>query len=139
MKTLTIFRTYLPDVTLGDTVVTDESGKVLLTDKCIELPNKGNKPQISCFPEGEYTCKWTFSPRMGKWTYAVLGVPKRAGIRIHSANYTHELLGCVAPCTSHADIDKDGIIDGVSSRDALKRLEAVMGKEDFRLVVNKKG
>jgi hypothetical protein len=74
----------LGNLTVGDTVF-----------KTLERPWKDNKPNISCIPAGSYIVKWTFSPRMLKYTYEVTGVPNRSGIRIHVANYFNELLGCI--------------------------------------------
>lgn len=138
LKTLVITRTYLDKVTLGDTVCYDENGILQWNRHSIELPNKNNQPKISCIPEGKYICKWTFSPGFNKWTYLVAQVNGRSGIRIHVANYTSELLGCIAPCNSHADLNHDGIIDGASSGKALKLLEDTMKKLDFKLIIKAK-
>jgi hypothetical protein len=61
----------------------------------------------------------------------VQNVPKRSGIKIHVANYTRQLRGCIAPGLSHADIDKDGIMDVVSSTKALADILAVLDKENI--------
>lgn len=70
-----------------------------------ELGWYNNINDFSCIPEGDYKCVYTLSPRMRKKTYEVLNVPKRGGIRIHSANYAGDsrkgfkchLHGCIAP------------------------------------------
>jgi hypothetical protein len=46
-------------------------------------------------------------------------VPNRDWILIHPANYTRELLGCIAVGMDHKDIDKDGELDLTSSRKAM--------------------
>lgn len=46
--------------------------------------------------EGIYNLSYTHSPKFGKGTYEVVGVPKRFGIRIHSANRGIQLEGCIA-------------------------------------------
>ena len=45
--------------------------------------------------EGQYILSWSWSPRFGKHKLEITGVPKRKGIRIHSANYGRQLRGCI--------------------------------------------
>lgn len=121
-----IKRTLLTDtVTLGALTVYDQ---IITTYRCmtLELPWRNNAVGKSCIPEGTYDLLWTPSPRFGA-TYQVMGVPDRSAVRIHVANYTRQLRGCIAPCMSHADIDADGVIDGTHSRKALDGLHAVLG------------
>ncbi len=101
-------------------------------------------PRISCIPEGTYICKYTKSPLFSKnagrdvFTYAVLNVPKRAGIRIHSANYARQLLGCIALGSGLKDLDLDGQNDIIHSGDTMRKFEAYMNYEDFELtIINK--
>lgn len=63
----------------------------------LELPWKDNAKGISCIPEGIYELVLSYSPRFGRMLYEVKNVPGRRGIRIHSANYTSQLHGCIAP------------------------------------------
>ena len=78
---------------------------------------------------GTYPLTWTQSPRFSKaatakarkkdpkaaevkvYTPEIIEVKGRAGLRVHVANYTRELEGCIAPGFSFKDIDKDGTID----------------------------
>ena len=135
MRTATISRTYLPNVTLGEMVMQDG----VLTESIItlELPWKENKSQVSCIPEGEYEVSWEFSPSRKTHTYRVMNIVGRSGVLFHSANYTRQLKGCIAPCLSHADIDKDKIIDGLSSIVALNKLQDFFKKEKFKLIIKK--
>jgi len=120
---------------------------VLTTDgftcKSLELPDKKNASRVSCIPEGVYICKYTKSPLFSKnagkdvFTYTVLNVPKRAGIRIHSANYARQLLGCIALGAAHKDLDIDGQLDVIHSGDTIRKFEEVMNKEDFELTIIK--
>lgn len=52
-----------------------------------ELPWRDNAPQVSCIPLGTYVVRWSESPRLRKFTYEILGVPDRSGIRIHEGNF----------------------------------------------------
>lgn len=68
----------------------------------LELPWRDNRNGLSCIPVGEYRMVWTLSPRLKRYTYEVIGVPGRAGIRVHEGNlagdveqgYTTHSLGC---------------------------------------------
>lgn len=78
-------------------LITTDSGKSWFT---LELPWLDNKSGVSCIPAGEYKVLWTKSPRLHKYTYEIVNVPGRGGIRMHSGNFagsppylTHSL-GC---------------------------------------------
>lgn len=87
----------------------------------LELPWKDNQVRVSCIPEGTYYCKPRVSPRHGKH-FILEDVPGRTYILIHIANYTRELMGCIAPGMSAADIDGDGVMDVDKSRMAMDRI-----------------
>ncbi len=89
----------------------------------LELPWKDNASKISCIPEGFYDVEKTYSPAFKKDLWLIKNVPGRSGIRIHSANYVSELLGCIAPGMERYDLNNDGIIDIKSSRKALDLME----------------
>jgi hypothetical protein len=110
----------------------------------IELPWRGNQNGISCILAGRYRVLWTPSPRLGKYTYEITGVPGRAGIRLHSGNLAgDESKGLVShsrgcPLIGH----RLGAIDGqravLLSRPAVRELEAVAGGRPFILEVTEK-
>ena len=102
----------------------------------LELPDLYNQQNISCIPKGSYLVKWTFSPSFLKYTYEVQNVPKRTGIRLHSANYFYQLKGCIALGSSLKDLDGDGQLDMVNSMIARDAFEIIMDREDFTLVIN---
>jgi hypothetical protein len=106
----------------------------------LELPWLDNAQGKSCIPEGVYTVKWTKSPRLKKFTYEILGVPKRAGIRIHGGNlagttpkYITHSLGC--PLLGY----KVGRINGqravLDSRRAVADFERLGNKQTIKLEV----
>jgi hypothetical protein len=98
--------------------------------KTVELPWKDNEPQVSCIPEATYNVSVVAATDKIKYRHLwVENVPKRSGIKIHVANYTRQLRGCIAPGISHADIDKDGIMDVTSSTKAMADIMAVVDKE----------
>lgn len=99
----------------------------------VERPWLDNQNNISCIPIGTYVCKWTLSPRLKKFTYEVTGVPKRAGIRIHSANFPNQVLGCLSLGKKAGMMDgKRGVFLSVT---AVREFNDVMNKEIFQLEI----
>ena len=45
--------------------------------------------------KGTYTMRFTHSPRFKYDTLELINVPKRTGIRIHPANFPHDIQGCI--------------------------------------------
>lgn len=103
--------------------------------KTLERPYKGNKNGISCVPKGIYSVKYTFSPKFLKYTYQLVNVPKRSGIRIHSASFWHDLEGCIALGSDYKYIDKDKQIDIINSRKTIQKFEELLNKKDFTLII----
>jgi hypothetical protein len=114
----------------------------LFVCKTLELPWKNNQSNVSCIPAGSYTCKYTKSNRMSMekgrdiFTYEVLNVPGRGGIRIHSANYFFQLLGCIALGDAHQDINSDNEQDVVHSGATIAAFENQLQKQDFKLTIS---
>lgn len=103
--------------------------------KTVERPWLNNANNISCIPTGTYQVKWTLSPKFMKYTYQVMNVPNRSGIRIHSANYYSQLQGCIALGDALVDINKDGELDTINSKKTIALFENFMQKKPFTLVV----
>lgn len=111
--------------------------------KTLELAWKENQNNISCIPTGEYICKYSRSNRIsaqtGKdyFTYEILNVVNRGGVRIHSANYFHQLRGCIAlgDKDKSIDLDKDGKSDIVHSGATIAAFEKFLNYEDFKLII----
>jgi len=60
----------------------------------LEPEDKDNKVNISCIPEGEYTCKRVFSPKYGS-TFEVTEVDGRSHILFHAGNVETNTKGCI--------------------------------------------
>lgn len=101
--------------------------------KTLELPDRGNKPQISCIPAGTYTCRRINSPKFGD-TFEVCGVPDRSQILFHPGNSVKDTRGCILVGIS---IDYNGGTAYLeASRAAMKTLRQVLeGISKFDLVI----
>lgn len=77
----------------------------------LELPDRQNHPNISCIPEGSYTCIRDFYNRGGYETFEIMDVPHRSDIKFHIGNWVKDVLGCVA-VGSNRYINKEPMITG---------------------------
>lgn len=106
-----------------------------------ELPWRDNAPGKSCIPPGTYRCVWARSTRLRRNTYRVLGVPGRAGILFHSANFMGDLAagrkaqvqGCIALGEVIAIMDGQAAL--LLSRPAVRRFEEIMARQPFDLEI----
>lgn len=101
----------------------------------LERPWKDNKPMVSCIPKGLYDARWTFSPKLLRYTYEVLKVPSRSGIRLHKGNYFFDIEGCILLGQGYTDLNKDGKKDIINSTVTMKAFETLMNKKDFKLLI----
>ena len=138
-----IFRTYKPDYTLGEFTV-EVDGKTIYECKSLELPNLGNKKNVSCILAGMYDVVVVNESNAIKYKhFHILEVEGRSGIKIHIANYIRNLRGCIAPGKKHMDIDKDGLLDVTESGKTLTELLEIAekhgytaeNKKDFKLII----
>ena len=60
----------------------------------LEPPDRGNLPEVSCIPAGEYDCCRVESPSFGT-TFEIGGVPGRDHILFHQGNVASDTRGCV--------------------------------------------
>lgn len=128
------FRNSVTKPTLG-TIAAFEDGNLVCDVDTLELPWKWNKRNVSCIPSAIYKIKKRYTVKRG-WHFQILNVPDRSWILIHVANYSRNILGCIAPGITHADIDSDGELDVTSSRVALnKLLDAVKTDKEFEIEI----
>ena len=117
-----LFRKFKDDKqTLGELQVGDFS---CFTLELPDLNNDGienNEVRKSCIPEGTYRVTRHTSPKFGK-TFWVRDVPGRSAILIHPGNYYYHTLGCILVGTDQKDVNKDGLIDNVSSKKAMAKV-----------------
>lgn len=122
---LKITRIYQDDCTVG---ILNYKGFRCCT---LELPDKNNQQDISCIPAGRYQCKKIVSPSLGD-CINIENVLNRTYIRIHSGNYTSQILGCVLVGDSIKDINRDGVLDVANSKNTLNKLMDLL-PESFEL------
>lgn len=100
----------------------------------LELEVDKNAKRDDAIPAGTYTVKKRWSTKY-KNHFHILDVPNRSYILIHNANYSRQLLGCVAVGQKHVDIDGDGLLDVNNSVRTLKKLVAMMPSEFILKIV----
>ena len=120
--------------TLGELVVYDDNQPIFKC-KTIELEVDKNAKRDDAIPYGAYEVVKRVSSKYGNH-FHVLNVPNRDYILIHNANYSRQLLGCIAVGQKHLDIDNDGLKDVTSSKLTLKRLNEVL-PDSFSLEIKK--
>jgi len=103
--------------------------------KTLELPWKNNQKNISCIPKGKYTVKWTFSPKFLRYTYEIMNVPNRSGVRLHKGNYFYQVQGCILLGDSYGDLNKDTSADILNSTITIEKFENFMQNKDFILEI----
>jgi len=129
MKNLVIQSSSFADCTIGRMWYEDFQCFTL------ELPWKDNKTDISCIPGGWYECRKIISPSNGECV-EILNVIGRTNVQVHSANFTRQILGCVAVGDSLKFLDRDTIPDVTNSKATLKKLLTALPKA-FRLEVRR--
>lgn len=88
----TLYTQENPDIAKGTIgTLLDEDMNVLC--RTLELPWQGNTPNISCIPEGFYSC---VKDNTGKFQYwRVENVSGRFNIEFHNGNFLKQTQGCI--------------------------------------------
>ena len=100
----------------------------------LELPWRSNKPNVSCIPAQEYTCKKTDSSRFGE-TYEVMDVFQRTHILFHKGNLDDDTKGCILLGESFGVLREEPAV--LQSRDAFTEFKDIVLKDnnEFRLEI----
>ncbi len=109
-----------PDQTIGEVIYGDF--------RCfsIENPWVNNAPYVSCIPEGLYLIKYGRYNRGGYDAYELNNVRDRTLIKIHVANTSSDVFGCIGLGDSISRLnDSLGVLN---SQDAYDRWMSVMDK-----------
>lgn len=104
--------------TLGTLEMKSVLGATVFKLNTLELPYLDNEKQVSCIPPGGYIVNPYLSFRFGK-SFEVENVPHRSGILFHAGNYRSNTKGCILVGMANQDLDRDGFLDIVRSRDAM--------------------
>jgi hypothetical protein len=121
---------------LGDCVIT-ENDEELFTSKSLERADNNNQRMISCIPEGEYLCVLEYSDKFDCDLWEIKGVPNRSECKFHSANYWHQINGCIALGDKLLDINNDGFRDVLNSQNTMKKFHKVLeGLTEVQLIIH---
>lgn len=121
------------DNIIGDLKLFNKSNQEILNLRTLELPFLDNKPFISAIPKGLYTVEKYQSPKFGT-CFQVQDVPGRTYILFHPGNYTRNTKGCILVGRDIGDINKDGSVDVLHSKDAMKEL-LTKADDTFKLFI----
>ena len=102
--------------TIGSLDLYDSDGWLLFSCVSLERGWNDNKQNESCVPLGSYKCVKEYSDRFKKDLWELKDVSNRSECKFHSANYWHELNGCIALGLQVIDINNDGKKDITRSK-----------------------
>lgn len=113
-----------------------------LTEEFVEICKTLEHPYVSARGEivskikpGVYTCKLEWSARFKMYLYELKDVPGHDEIKIHAANLSSQLEGCVAPGLEYGEWE-DGGRCILQSKKALKKFMDLQGDcKEFKLIV----
>lgn len=108
--------------------------------KTVELPDRGNAPNLSCVLVGTYDCRPYKSNRFGQ-VYLVDGVKGRSYILTHSGNLAGDKLrglrthsaGCILLGKYFGSLHGQKAV--MCSRPAVRQFKQVMGDKPFTLEI----
>lgn len=92
----------------------------------IERGDRNNQRMVSRVPADIYPLVMEESEKFGRKLWELKEVPGRSECKIHSANYWHELNGCIAPGKSLKDMDWDGYYDLTNSGPTLNEFHRAL-------------
>lgn len=124
--------------TIGKYFVLSDDNIILYDCFCLELPWRHNQIRKSCIPTGKYTVVKHRSRRFGS-SFWILEVPHRTEILIHKGNYNKDTLGCQLPGIDLTDINRDGLLDVISSKNALNEMLELLPKKFELEIINGPG
>lgn len=99
----------------------------------LERPVVVNRPNLDAIPSGVYMVTWTYSPHFKRPMYLVKEVKGRSGVRIHSANLTSQLNGCISLGSKLGKLGGKKAL--LLSKPAIRQFEQLMDKKDFILEI----
>ena len=101
----------------------------------LELSYKNNERNISCIPHGKYKGRVRVSKKYGRNIH-ILNVDDRSFILVHSGNYKTQTKGCVLVGSGFKDINNDGSVDVINSKDTMSRLMSfISDNDDIEIII----
>lgn len=135
-----LYRLEYTDKQVTGTFALYRDDQKIFTFETLELPWKDNENGTSCIPTGEYIMTPRSSAKYPKsFLIRSLGkeqVEGRKWILLHPGNYHSQILGCILPGASLADINKDGYKDVTSSKATLLKLIEFTGGQEIHLTIS---
>ncbi|MCK5788549.1 MAG: hypothetical protein KAH32_06100 [Chlamydiia bacterium] len=119
--------------TLGELLIYKNSQVIFKCDT-LELPWKDNETGVSCIPTGAYNIKRYSSEKFTN-VYSIPGVSDRSYILIHSGNYYTDIEGCILVGDGYEDINSDGTLDVINSRNTLTKLKEALQYEEVPIII----
>lgn len=117
---------------LGTLELYDGDNK-LFECKTLELAWKDNQHQVSCIPKGTYKAVKRNSAKFHDHFHVLeldgSEVNGRDMILIHQGNYNTDIKGCILVGRAHSDINKDGYLDVIDSKNTLSSLNQIAPQE----------
>ena len=96
----------------------------------LERTYANNQRGISCIPAGKYICvKKDATEAIPYQHVSITNIPNRSGVAIHSGNHFFHSKGCILVGLMGKDINKDGQVDILQSRDTFIKLMNVLTDE----------
>lgn len=111
------------------------SGEKHFACDTLERAYKNNERRVSCIPPGRHPCRKVGPTEKIPYPhFQVLDVPNRDGICGHAGNKYTDSLGCILFGMGFSDINKDGELDILNSRNTFDRLMAIL-PDEFMLTI----
>ncbi len=112
--------------------------QVIENDVCVaqfhslELGWNDNKTGVSCVPAGTYKMKFEYSPAFKRDLWELKNVPKRSETKVHPANQTSELKGCIAIAYS---LSSTGILDSKRAVEDFHALTKKVAEQELEIQI----
>jgi len=129
--TVQIYRLWQDDNQTSDIcTIFDADLFPLFTALSLERGWRGNKPNISCLPKGNYPLVLEYSNRFKTDLWEIKDTYPRTECKFHLANFWDDLNGCIALGRKHKKINSDNYYDVTDSRNTMKDFHSVLKQFD---------
>ena len=131
MKEIVLYRNnYVQNQILGHLMVVEnlpsKASRLIFECKTLELDWNNNEKNISATPTGYYNLRYEYSGRFKRKLWELKGVPNRSECKIHVANFSSQLQGCIGVGDMFTHLNGDSHLDLRNSSNTLNRLHEIM-------------